>query len=84
MEAAMKHKSSSHNGVIRGDDRSVAGALADERFFTIAEVAELLGVCTRTARRWIDRKKLVAHDFNGLMRIAESDLRDFIALHRRQ
>ena len=53
------------------------------KFFTIAEVAERLGVATRTVRRWIDRSELVAHDFGRAVRIAESDLKAFLAGHRR-
>jgi excisionase family DNA binding protein len=52
------------------------------QFFTISEVAEMLRVSTRTVRRWIDDGKLVAHRFGSAVRIAESDLRAFIALYR--
>jgi excisionase family DNA binding protein len=52
------------------------------QFFTIAEVAEMLRVCTRTVRRWIDSDQLVAHRPGGVVRIAENDLRAFLALHR--
>jgi excisionase family DNA binding protein len=52
------------------------------KFFTIAEVAERLGVSTRTVRRWIDNRRLIAHRIDGVVRIAENDLRAFLALHR--
>lgn len=52
------------------------------KFFTIAEVAERLHVATRTVRRWIDSGELVAHRFGAVVRIAEGDLRAFLALHR--
>lgn len=52
------------------------------QFFTIAEVAEMLRVCTRTVRRWIAAGELVAHRFGNAVRIAEPDLRAFLALHR--
>jgi len=52
------------------------------RFFTIAEVAEILELSTRSVRRLIEKKKLVAHYFGRAVRIAESDLNDFIARHR--
>jgi excisionase family DNA binding protein len=52
------------------------------QFFTITETAEMLRVCTRTVRRWIDRGKLVAHRFGNAVRIAEPDLRAFLAVHR--
>jgi excisionase family DNA binding protein len=52
------------------------------KFYTIAEVADCLNVSTRTVRRWIRRRLLVAHQPGGLVRIAEADLRLFLALHR--
>ena len=41
-----------------------------------------LGVSTRTVRRWIKRGDLVAHHFGTAVRIAEADLKAFIARHR--
>jgi excisionase family DNA binding protein len=52
------------------------------KFFTIAEVAESLHVATRTVRRWIEAGDLVVHRIGGILRIAEGDLRAFLALHR--
>jgi excisionase family DNA binding protein len=52
------------------------------KFFTIADVAESVEVTTRTVRRWIASGDLVAHRFRGVVRIAEGDLRAFLALHR--
>jgi excisionase family DNA binding protein len=52
------------------------------KFFTIPEVAERLSVATRTVRRWIKADDLVVHRIGGVIRIAESDLRAFLALHR--
>jgi excisionase family DNA binding protein len=52
------------------------------QFFTIAETAEMLRVSSRTVRRWINCEKLVAHVFGSAVRIAEPDLRAFLALHR--
>lgn len=52
------------------------------KFFTIAEVAECLAVATRTVRRWIKSGDLVVHRFGGVVRIAEGDLRDFLAARR--
>jgi excisionase family DNA binding protein len=52
------------------------------KFFTIAEVAEHLGVCSRTVRRWIAAGDLVVHRVGGVIRIAEGDLRAFLAAHR--
>jgi excisionase family DNA binding protein len=52
------------------------------RFFTVAEVAERLHVSTRTVRRWIENFELVTHRFGRAVRIAESDLNAFLAIHR--
>jgi excisionase family DNA binding protein len=52
------------------------------RFFTIANVAESLSVSTRTVRRWIDAGELIAHRFNGVLRISDADLHAFLARHR--
>jgi excisionase family DNA binding protein len=52
-------------------------------FYTIGEVAEALGVSTRTVRRWIAARALAAHRFDGsLVRIAERDLLAFLAIRR--
>ncbi len=53
------------------------------RFFSIAEV-ESFGVSTRTVRRWIDKKFLIAHRINRLVRIADRDLRAFLAANREE
>jgi excisionase family DNA binding protein len=52
------------------------------RFLTITDVAESLRVSTRTVRRWIDTGQLVAHRFNGVLRIANQDLQAFLGEHR--
>jgi excisionase family DNA binding protein len=52
------------------------------KFFAIHEVAEQLGVSTRTVRRWIESMELVAHRFGRAVRIAERDLQAFVAMHR--
>jgi excisionase family DNA binding protein len=52
------------------------------RFFTIAEVAEIVEVATRTVRRWLKSGELVAHRFGAVVRISEDDLRDFLSQHR--
>jgi excisionase family DNA binding protein len=52
------------------------------KFFRIAEVAERLCVSSRTIRRWIESGDLIAHRRGGIVRVAESDLRAFLAMHR--
>ena len=52
------------------------------KFLAISEVAEQLGVSTRTVRRWIENMELVTHRFGRAVRIAERDLQAFIAMHR--
>ena len=52
------------------------------QFFTILQVAERLNVSTRTVRRWIANAALVVHRFEGVVRVAETDLKLFLAQHR--
>ena len=49
-----------------------------ETYFTVDEVAESLGVCTRSVRRWIASGELVAHWLGRSVRIAESELKAFL------
>ena len=44
------------------------------RFYTIAQVADLLVVSTRSVRRWIAAGELLAHKFGRQVRISEIDL----------
>jgi excisionase family DNA binding protein len=62
-------------GHVRGDHNR-------EIFFTISEVADRLQVAARTVRRWIKAGDLVVHRIGGVLRIAESDVRAFLALYR--
>lgn len=52
------------------------------KFYTIEQIAECVGVCDRTVRRWIENGLLVAYRFNGLVRISEADFQAFQAAHR--
>jgi len=52
------------------------------RFFTVAQVAELLAVSTRSVRRWIAAGELLAHKFRHQVRVAEIDLLAFLQQHR--
>ena len=52
------------------------------KFFTIVEVAEVLHVAPRTVRRWVKAGDLIVHRVGGVVRIAEGDLRVFLARHR--
>jgi excisionase family DNA binding protein len=65
-------------GEVMKSERSKSSA----KLFTIKEIAECVGVCDRTIRRWIEKGLLVAHDFNGLVRISEADFQAFLAAHR--
>jgi excisionase family DNA binding protein len=77
MEAGMKRR---HGSSDRSDAPS--SPLEGYVFFTVAEIADRVAVSTRTVRRWVDRRKLVAHHIGGLVRIAKSDLETFLARHR--
>lgn len=52
------------------------------KYYPIQTVAEALDVSARTIRRWIASGDLTVHRVNGVVRIAEGDLRAFLALHR--
>ena len=49
-----------------------------------AGMAEVLSVSTRQVRRLIAGRALPVHRFGGAVRIAEADLRAYIAAHRDQ
>jgi len=51
------------------------------KFYTIAQIADFVDVSTRTVRRWIERKLLVAHTISGLVRISDTDFQAFLAAH---
>lgn len=53
------------------------------RMLTLDEAADLLAVSTRTMRRWIKDKTLVAHRFGRQWRISQEDLQDCLKRHRR-
>jgi len=53
------------------------------KFYTIKDVAEMLGVSGRTVCRWIARAEPAVHRFGGAVRVAEADLKAFLSLHRR-
>ena len=59
-----------------------ADQLKSPNFYTIEEIAECVGVSTRTVRRWIERKGLTAHRFDGLVRVSDMDFLTFLAAHR--
>ena len=48
------------------------------RFYTVAQIADLLGVSTRSVRRWIAARELSAHKFGRQVRVSETDLRTFV------
>ena len=52
------------------------------KYYTIKAVAEALDVSPRTIRRWIAKGDLIVHRVDGVVRIAEADLRAFLASHR--
>jgi excisionase family DNA binding protein len=60
----------------------MAGMKQLVRFYTIAQVAELLAISERSVRRWIATGELVAHKFGRGVRISETDLKTFLALHK--
>jgi excisionase family DNA binding protein len=73
------HTESAAFGHVRGRGRS--GSVLP-KYHTIKAVAEVLDVSPRTVRRWIANGDLIVHRIHGVVRIAEGDLRAFLALHR--
>ncbi len=59
-----------------------SNATGAKPFYSVEEVADLLGVNKRTIRRWIDQGNLVAHRFGRQLRISRVDLETFVRLRR--
>lgn len=57
-------------------------SLPSIQFHTVAEVANQLKVSEKQVRRWIGAGELVAHRLGRQLRIADSDLRAFLAARR--
>jgi len=51
---------------------------------TVKEAAEILKMCEKSVRRFIERRELRASKLGGLVRIDPDDLVDFIRDHRSQ
>jgi len=49
------------------------------RFYSVEQVADFLEVSMRSVRRWIADGDLPAHRFGRAVRIAETDLKAFVA-----
>jgi excisionase family DNA binding protein len=71
-----------HPEASRGRMSADKAARGTPRFFTIGQVAEFLNLSSRSVRRLIDDGQLPVHRFGRAVRIAEADLRAFIATHR--
>jgi excisionase family DNA binding protein len=52
------------------------------KFYTVQEIADALDVAPRTVSRWIERRELIAHGLGRLVRVADDDLRIFLARRR--
>jgi excisionase family DNA binding protein len=52
------------------------------KYYSIKAVAEAIDVSPRTVRRWIADGDLIAHRVGHVVRVADADLRTFLALHR--
>jgi excisionase family DNA binding protein len=74
---ARQHAAAAHGRMSAG--KAAAGTL---NFFTIPDVAELLSLSARSVRRLIEHGQLPVHRFGGAVRIAEADLRTYVATHR--
>jgi excisionase family DNA binding protein len=52
------------------------------KYYAIKSVATALDVSPRTVRRWIENGDLIVTRVHGVVRVADDDLRAFLALHR--
>jgi excisionase family DNA binding protein len=52
------------------------------KFYTIQEISDSLDVSPRTVRRWIGSRELIAHGLGRLVRVADDELRTFLARRR--
>ncbi len=52
------------------------------KFHAVMEIAEQLGVSTRTVWRWIARGELVSYRLGRSVRVSDDDLRAFLASQR--
>ena len=71
------------------DAQAVVPSACDRRlhdnepdFYTIGQIADGLDVTGRTVWRWIKARKLIAHRFGRVVRVARRDLLAFLSLHR--
>jgi len=71
-----------HPEASRGRMSADRASRGTPRFFTIDQVAEFLNLSSRSVRRLIDDGQLPVHRFGRAVRIAEADLRAFIAARR--
>jgi len=71
-----------HQAVPTGPARMTAKPKPIANLHTLADVAELLSVSTRTVRRLIDDGHLPCHRIGRSIRISESDLRSYLASAR--
>ncbi len=62
--------------------RPGARKTAIPKFLKIQQVADIAEVSTRTVRRWIANKRLIAHRVSGVLRISDADFRAFLGTHR--
>jgi excisionase family DNA binding protein len=72
-----RHERAWSRGVRR--PRSCSGL---PKYYSIKAVAEALDVSPRTVRRWISNGDLIVTRVRGVVRIADNDLRAFLAVHR--
>jgi excisionase family DNA binding protein len=60
------------------DDRQANGS-ADEKYYTVEEVAGLLNVSSRTVRRWVRTKLVESYKFGTARGIGSSGLKTLVA-----
>lgn len=52
-------------------------------FYTLAQIAEALGLSLKTVRRRVESGELRSHRFGRSLRISDEDYRAYVALQRK-
>jgi len=58
--------------------------MAEEKYYTITEIAKILKVAYLTVYRWIQDGKLVAYKAGKQYRVKKNDLNKFITSYKRK
>jgi len=66
------------NFVVQSIAEKLEGELPQQKFFTVNEVAQFLGVSKKSVRRYISFGKLHAYKIGGVWKVTRKDLIKFL------